>query len=210
MRFSTKGTKLAVETALQGNSVFHLGGGFHHAFADHGEGFCIYADVAIALTLARRKGTLGLADDVLIIDLDAHRGNGVEEILKADKCVHFFDIYNFQIYPGYADIENPYISPVPATVNGEFYLKFLREELPGFLASVPKPKLAIYNAGTDIVAGDRLGQLNVSDRDVIKRDRFVLDSISALGVPVVVLTSGGYTKRSAGLIAESLAYFLRG
>ncbi len=209
MRFATQGTVQAVETALQGNSVFNLGGGFHHAFADHGEGFCIYADAAIALAIARGKGALRSTDEVLIIDLDAHRGNGTEEIFKADPRIHFFDMYNFQVYPGYSDVEDPYIDPVPAHLDGKFYLERLRDALPDFLASVKMSKLAIYNAGTDILTGDPLGRLNVSYAEVAERDRYVIDSIAALGVPLVVLTSGGYTKRSAGLIAGSAAYFLQ-
>jgi histone deacetylase 11 len=99
MRLATQGTIQAVERALEGCVVFNLGGGYHHAFADHGEGFCIYADVAIALTRARRTGCLNATDHILVIDLDAHRGNGTENIFRDDPNVHFFDMYNFQIYP---------------------------------------------------------------------------------------------------------------
>jgi histone deacetylase 11 len=80
MRIATHGTVAAVERALQGSTVFNLGGGYHHAFADHGEGFCIYADAAIAIARARRGELLRAADDIVVIDLDAHRGNGMEHI----------------------------------------------------------------------------------------------------------------------------------
>lgn len=209
MRVATQGTILAVERALQGSAVFNLGGGYHHAFADHGEGFCIYADVAIALTRARKNGSLKAGDHVLVIDLDAHRGNGTENIFRNDPDVHFFDMYNFQIYPGYSDTEDEYLIPVPAGSSGAFYLRRLKEELPAFLASVPSPRLAIYNAGTDILAGDPLGGLNVTEAEVRERDRYVLAQLARSEVPIVMLTSGGYSKRSAGLIADAASYLVR-
>lgn len=209
MRLATQGTIIAVQRALEGCAVFNLGGGYHHAFRDHGEGFCIYADAAIALTRARRSGWLGAADDVLVIDLDAHRGNGMEDIFRNDPHVHFFDMYNFQIYPGYVDSENEYLIPVPSGSNGKFYLDRLRTELPQFLESVAKPALAIYNAGTDILAGDPLGGFNVTAAEVRQRDQYVLEAFTRRGVPTVMLTSGGYTKGSADLIADAATYLTR-
>jgi histone deacetylase 11 len=117
-------------------------------------------------------------------------------------------MYNFQIYPGYADVEDPYLIPVPAGSNGRFYLDRLNTELPAFLASVPNPRLAIYNAGTDVLAGDPLGGLNVGEEEVRQRDRYVLDSLARAAIPTVILTSGGYTQRSAGLIADAASYLL--
>src|SRR5579872_3270392 len=132
MRLATQGSILAVERALQGHAVFNLGGGYHHAFADHGEGFCIYADAAVALMRARKNGLLHQDDDVLVLDLDAHRGNGTEDIFKDDPHVNFLDLYNFQIYPGYAETEGQSLVPIPSGSNGAFYLRALREELPAF------------------------------------------------------------------------------
>ena len=208
MRLATQGTIQAVDRALEGCAVFNLGGGYHHAFADHGEGFCIYADAAIAVTRARKSGRLGAGADVLMIDLDAHRGNGIEHIFRNDPHVHFFDMYNFQIYPGYSDTEDEYLIPVPAGSSGAFYLNRLKKELPAFLASVTNPKLVIYNAGTDILAGDPLGGLNVTEEEVRQRDRYVLAELTRAEIPVVMLTSGGYTKRSAGLIADAASFLI--
>ncbi len=209
MRMATQGTILAVERALEGCVVFNLGGGYHHAFADHGEGFCVYADVAVAVTRARKSGRLAAGDQVLVIDLDAHRGNGTEDIFRNDQNVDFFDMYNFQIYPGYSDDENEYLIPVPAGSGGAFYLGRLKKELPRFLASVPKPRLAVYNAGTDILAGDRLGAMNLNEQEVRERDQYVLTELTRIGLPTVMLTSGGYTKRSAALIADAGSFLIR-
>jgi len=102
MRLACAGTLLAMSHALQKRAVaMNLGGGFHHAFRDHGEGFCIYADVAAALAAVRAQGLLAADDPVAIIDLDAHRGNGVWSLCGSDPSVHVMDIYNAQVYPGF-------------------------------------------------------------------------------------------------------------
>jgi histone deacetylase 11 len=211
MRLAVQGTIDATELALREGFVFHIGGGFHHAFADHGEGFCLYADVPIAIRSLRARHLLADTDTIVIIDLDAHRGNGWENILSNDSSVHFFDIYNFQVYPGPLDAdetEAPYMIPIKSKTADAEYMATLTMELPRFLASHGAARLALYNAGTDVLAGDPLGQLAVSERGVLERDRFVLDLLASHQIPTVVLTSGGYTKRSHALIAESAAYFL--
>ncbi|HEX4230337.1 MAG TPA: histone deacetylase [Bryobacteraceae bacterium] len=206
MRYAVQGTIDAVELALRQGFVFHLGGGFHHAFADHGEGFCLYADAAIAIHSARARQLIGQTETVLIIDLDAHRGNGCEHIFSGDSSIRFFDIYNFQVYPGPLDAdeeEAPYIIPIKSQTADHDYLETLTAELPRFLSENGEARLAIYNAGTDILAGDPLGQLAVSEAAVLQRDRFVLGLLAERGIPTVVLTSGGYTAHSHILIAQS-------
>lgn len=207
MRMACAGTSLAMRHAVKSGAVaMNLGGGFHHAFRDHGEGFCIYADVAAALAAVRAEGLLSADDPVAIIDLDAHRGNGVWDICGSDPSVHVFDVYNAQVYPGlFPDsIEKfPFQIPVKAQTGDEGYLDTLREELPAFLASMPrKPALAIYNAGTDVLAGDPVGRLAVSEEGVIARDAMVLDALIGQGIPVVIVTSGGYSAKSHELIAR--------
>jgi histone deacetylase 11 len=94
MRLAVQGTIDAMEVALREGFVFHLGGGFHHTFATRGEGFCLYADAAIAIRSLRARHLLSDTDTILIVDLDAHRGNGCEDIFSADSFIRFFDIYN--------------------------------------------------------------------------------------------------------------------
>ena len=207
MRMACAGTLLAMRHALQQQAVaMNLGGGFHHAFRDHGEGFCLYADVAAALATVRAEGLLPPHDPVAIVDLDAHRGNGVWDLCGSDPSVHVLDLYNAQVYPGLfpGSIEEfPFQIPLKARTSDDAYLATLREELPSFLASMPrKPALAIYNAGTDVLAGDPVGRLAVSEEGVVARDAMVLDTLSSQGIPTVIVTSGGYSSKSHELIAQ--------
>lgn len=205
MKFACEGTRLAARYALEDAVVMNIGGGFHHAFADHGEGFCIFSDVAVAIKDARNNGLLDVSDKVMMIDLDAHRGNGFESIFKNDASVDIFDMYNFQVYPGMHEGEMddyPFMIPLKNNVNDDVYLSVLKNELPRFMASNNKPKLAFYNAGTDILAGDSLGNLNVSYDGVVERDRFVIEMLSSMDIPTVIVTSGGYSKESYKLIAS--------
>jgi histone deacetylase 11 len=140
------GTILATRRALQpdggGAVAMNVGGGFHHAFRDHGEGFCLYADVAVAVAAARATGALGEGDPIAIIDLDAHRGNGVWSILGSDAAVSVLDVYNFQTYPGLFDGASedfPFLIPIKAGTADAAYLDLVRHELPHFLGRSPGP-----------------------------------------------------------------------
>lgn len=203
---ATYGTWLATQIALKDKKIaMNFGGGYHHAFPDHGEGFCFYADAALAIHHAREIGLLTTTDQILMIDLDAHRGNGFEACFKQDDAVKIFDMYNFQTYPGMhsGDIKDfPFMVPLRAGMIGEEYLEAMQEELPPFLEASQQPKLAFYNAGTDILEGDPLGGLKVSFDQVIERDRFVIQQLVERNIPTVVMTSGGYTKDSYKLIAK--------
>jgi len=207
MKLAVAGTIRATRLAVQGAGAIamNVGGGFHHAFRDHGEGFCLYADVAAAVAAVRATGELSKGDTIAIVDLDAHRGNGVWELLGKDPAVHVLDVYNFQTYPGLFDgdvADFPFIIPVKAGTADGAYLDLVRGELPRFLDGMPTPRLAIYNAGTDILAGDPVGKLAVSAEGVMERDRFVLQTLVERGIPTMIVTSGGYTRRSHQLIAE--------
>jgi histone deacetylase 11 len=206
MRLATAGTVLAVERAIAGGGIaMNLGGGYHHAFRDHGEGFCLFADVAVAIAAARRTGALTATDPVAIVDLDAHRGNGVWSLCGDDPAVRVLDLYNAQIYPGPFEGDPdafPFQVPLKAMTSGADYLAILHEELPRFLATGPRPKLAIYNAGTDVVEGDPLGRLAVPAGDVAARDRHVVRTLAEHGIATAIVTSGGYTRESHRLVAQ--------
>lgn len=206
MRWATAGTLLAAERALAGAGTLamNLGGGFHHAFRDHGEGFCLYADVAVAIAALRARGQLAASDPVAVIDLDAHRGNGFWDIVQNDPVVHVLDLYNYQNYPGPFPGDEalyPFQIPLRAQLKDADYLETLAEELPRFLASMPTPRLAVYNAGTDILAGDPLGKLGVSAEGVSQRDRLVIGALAERRIPGLIVTSGGYTQLSHVLVA---------
>lgn len=212
MRWAVAGTILAMDRALaDGGVAMNLGGGFHHAFPDHGEGFCLFADVAAAVAELRARKRLAPGERVAIIDLDAHRGNGVEACLGRDPDVRILDLYNFQVYPGPhpgRTEDFPYIVPLRAGLGDADYLGSVREELPAFLDKEGPFRLALYNAGTDVVRGDRLGQLDVSPEGVQERDRIVVEALRSRGIPTAIVTSGGYTSRSFGLIAELALHVL--
>ena len=99
MRLATKGTILAAESALENQIAVNLSGGYHHARRDNGEGFCIYSDIGVAIYQLRNSQKIKFDDKVLVIDLDAHQGNGIARIFYEDKNVLIFDMYNKDIYP---------------------------------------------------------------------------------------------------------------
>lgn len=211
-RYATAGTLLAAREALEANVVFNLGGGFHHAFSDRGEGFCFFADAAFALETLRVENQLSLNDKILMIDLDAHRGNGFASFYENDKSVSIFDMYNMQVYPGLKDGDPddfPFIIPLRSGLGSTEYLQTLKSELPVFLESNPSPRLALYNAGSDILSSDKLGGLNIDYDSVAERDRFVVDLLREKNIPTVITTSGGYSKHSCKLVADLAAYLIR-
>lgn len=211
-KYATAGTLLAARQALDSAIVFNIGGGFHHAFSDHGEGFCFFADATFALETLRAEEKILPTNKVLMIDLDAHRGNGFTSFYEKDKSVSIFDLYNMQVYPwlkqGDPD-DFPFIIPLRAGLGSDEYITLLKTELPLFLDATPQPKLAFYNAGTDILAADKLGALNISYEAINERDRFVVDSLRERNIPTVIMTSGGYSSDSYKLIADLASYLIR-
>ncbi|MDN3637368.1 histone deacetylase [Simiduia curdlanivorans] len=209
-KWACEGTLQAVRWALeQKGMALNLGGGFHHAFADRGEGFCFFSDAAIAVADAIAKKLLSCDDEIWLIDLDAHRGNGFEDCLSQQTKLSVFDMYNFQVYPGLHQKDLPFMLPLKNCTDDAAYLEILKTELPRFVEQSPRPALVFYNAGTDVVLGDGVGRLGLSPSAVIERDRFVVDALRALGVPTVVLTSGGYNSESPKLIAQLAQYVLQ-
>jgi histone deacetylase 11 len=210
MRWATAGTIIAGRIALKHDLAFNLGGGFHHAKPRGGEGFSIYNDIAVMIRSLRKDGLLGTDARIAYIDLDAHLGNGVAWCFLDDSSVYLFDMHNCAIYPMWdlrasQRIDCP-IALQPGCAGGE-YLDRLQSQLPGFLDSIGRSApiaLAIYNAGTDVLEGDALGNLALTPGDVLIRDRFVLQTIRDRSIPTVVLTSGGYSDQSYRAIAQMI------
>lgn len=210
MRWASRGTVLAAEVALEERFAVNLAGGYHHASASRGEGFCVYADVGVAVATLRASGVLARNDTVLHIDLDAHQGNGVARVFAQDEAVRLFDLYNGDIYPQDAvarrrvDCDRP----LPDGADEQRYLHSLETSLPAFLeeASVDRPpRLAFYNAGTDVFVDDRLGGFRLPATSVLRRDLFVIRELQARAIPWVMLLSGGYSRLSYQLVAQSVA-----
>lgn len=217
MRWATAGTILAAQEAMRTDGIVaNLSGGYHHAKPDRGEGFSIYADVALAVHRLRRDGALADTDRVAYVDCDVHQGNGVCHCFMQDPRVFIFDMFNQSIYPVFDVVARRRVDcPVPLQRGcGDFeYLNALRSKLPAFLDSISRSgrvALAVYNAGTDVLRGDPLGLLNLSAGAVLERDQFVLRELSRRGISTVMVPSGGYTRESYRLIAATLDWLIGG
>lgn len=208
MRWAVRGTLLAAQAAIEQGLAIHLGGGFHHAKPQQGEGFCVYSDVALAIAQLRQSGELAPDQRVLYIDLDAHMGNGVCHQFLEDRRVLIYDQYNSQIYPKSDHVARARIDcnvPLAIGCGDDEYLSVLRSRLTDFLNTVLPQNvgLAIYNAGTDPVHDDPLGFLNLSEEALVERDEWVVATLRERRFPTMTLTSGGYTESSHRLIARS-------
>lgn len=203
MLWAVNGTVLAAELALQNGIALNVGGGFHHAGPTSGGGFCLYADVPIAIEHVRRAGLVGYSSPILLIDLDAHQGNGFERAVGSDESVYILDVFNPDIYPGdkFAADRIDYPVRLHSETSDAVYLSSVADALDEVLDRCA-PALAFYIAGTDIVSGDRLGRLAVSPEGIATRDSKVLSSLAEANVPSVVVTGGGYTRGSSKLVAQ--------
>jgi histone deacetylase 11 len=215
MRWATRGSVLAAKAALETGLSVNLSGGYHHAKPSSGEGFCVFSDAALIVRQVRAEGLMQKSEKVAYIDLDAHQGNGVCHQFRDDSDVFIFDMYNRDIYPR-EDFEARHRIDcnVPLSFNstGSEYLRLLRSRLSPFLDSVSKSgtvKLAIYNAGTDVFSGDKLGGLCLSEEDVLTRDLFVIRELWERRVPTVMLLSGGYSRQSYRLVAMTVLELIR-
>lgn len=207
MRKQTAGTLLAANMALRTGWAINLGGGFHHAKTGSGEGFCVYGDIQLA---AKRYLDTHPTNKVMIIDLDAHRGNGHAEAFINESRVTIFDVYGGNNYPQH-DLElcqridfNFPLDIGPGTcISDAVYLGLLQRSLVQAIEAA-KPDFIIYNAGTDILSGDRLGGMKVSVDGIVKRDAMVFHEALARKIPIVMLLSGGYTDESNEVISASI------
>jgi histone deacetylase 11 len=214
MRNACQGTIIGAFKALDHGFTVNMGGGYHHAMRDSGEGFCIYSDIALGINALRREGRLKKHERVVYIDLDAHQGNGVSHIFYDDSRLFMFDMYNSAIYPAQDRKARERIDCDLGIYGGcsdDQYLETLTDQLPGFLYSIgaqQKIGLVIYNAGTDIYQEDQLGGFQVSAEAIFERDRFVVNQCRDRGLPTLMLLSGGYSSESYKLVADSLIALL--
>jgi len=215
MRWATAGTILAARLALEYGLTVNLGGGFHHAKPTQGEGFCLYSDIGLAVTLLRDSGALAPETRVAYVDLDAHLGNGVAHVFRDAPWFFHFDMFHDFIYPWTDRVARDRVDclvPLASDVTTEEYLERLQSSLPGFLDNIAARQpvgLAIYNAGTDIVEGDPLGQLRISPEGSLRRDLFVIEELRKRKLPTVMVLSGGYTRESYRLVARSIIEMMR-
>jgi acetoin utilization deacetylase AcuC-like enzyme len=184
---AASGTLLAGRTALREGLAANLAGGTHHAFADHGEGFCVLNDVAVALTVLRAEGAVRRG---VVIDLDVHQGNGTAAIFEHVDEVFTFSMHGDRNYP-IAKMRSNLDVPLPDGIGDAQYLEQLAAHLPAVLER-SAPDIAFYLAGVDVVAGDRYGRLALSESGLAQRDSYVIETVRGLGVPLAIVLAGGY------------------
>ncbi len=181
------GTTLAAKLALEDGIGFNVGGGFHHAFPEHGEGFCAINDMAVAIRSLQRDGGVARA---MVVDCDVHHGNGTAAIFSQDSSVFTISIHQFNNYPS----EKPPSSidlHLPDETGDEEYLERLRGAYAPALVDF-KPQLLVYVAGADPYFQDQLGGLSLSLEGLKARDRMVLSTALMHHVPAVITLAGGY------------------
>jgi len=183
------GTIGAARAALQDGAAANLAGGTHHAFIDHGEGYCIFNDLVITL---RRLRVEGLARRFLIIDLDVHQGNGTAALCETDCDVFTFSMHGENNYPARKERSSWDIA-LPDATSDEHYLDILTQALPQLLERFT-PEMIFYQAGVDVLAGDRFGKLELTMEGVGKRDKLVCEFARRAGLPLVVTLGGGYAR----------------
>lgn len=189
-RCSVGATVAACRSALRDGLSGQLGGGTHHAFADRGEGYCIFNDAVVATRLLRREGAVG---QVLIVDCDVHQGNGTAALCRDDGLTTTFSMHGEANFPFRKEPSDLDIA-LPRGTTDEPYLGALEGALEQLLAARGYD-LAIYLAGADAWIGDRLGTLALSKAGLARRDELVLRRLRSAQIPVAITLAGGYAKR---------------
>jgi len=204
MRWGVAGTLAASKAALKGNTCWNMSGGYHHASRGTAEGFCIYNDIGISVDVLKKQDDINPDTKILIIDIDAHHGNGNCYVFEKDSNVTLFDIYNNDIYPNNNFTKKRVDINIPLRngTNGKEYIK----KLTAGLAKLNNDyDMAYVIAGTDVIQTDPLGGLNLSLDDCMQRDILVFETLAKLNIPAVFLGGGGYSKDSATAITQSLS-----
>lgn len=188
-RAAVGGTVLTAYLALERGIACNTAGGSHHAFSDHGSGFCVFNDVAVAARLLVRSERVRR---VLIIDLDVHQGDGSAEILSGVDKVFTFSMHcgaNFPLQKQRSDRD----IELSVGLGDEEYLYTLKEQLDELLSGVA-PDLVFYNAGVDTHRQDRLGRLALTDEGLAAREKMVIRRCSEAGIPLATVVGGGYAR----------------
>jgi acetoin utilization deacetylase AcuC-like enzyme len=206
-RRSTGGTIAACRAALAEAIAVNLAGGTHHAFASHGQGYCLFNDSIIAIRALQAEGRLERA---VILDCDVHQGNGTAALAAGDPTIFTFSIHsenNFPLHKEQSDLD----IGLPDGTGDEAYRAALEPGVGQALAWAQAARdrarapLAIYLAGADPWEGDRLGKLALTKEGLARRDRLVLEMCRAAGLPVAVVLAGGYGRRVEDTVEIHLA-----
>lgn len=182
------GTIQAARFALEYGIAMNIAGGTHHAYSGHGEAFCLLNDQTIAARYLQKEK---LAKKILIVDLDVHQGNGTAEIFEKDPSVFTFSMHGKNNYP-FKKEESDLDIELPDGTEDEEYLRILKKTFPKLLEE-QQPDFVFYLSGVDIISTDKLGKLACTVEGCKERDRFVLQSLHDLHIPVQVSMGGGYS-----------------
>lgn len=191
----SKGTLLCAEFAVENGVSLNIAGGTHHAFADRGEGFCVFNDFAIAINILLQREAY---DRILIIDLDVHQGNGNAKIFENESRVFTFSMHGERNYPLRKEKSDLDIG-LPDKTEDEEYVSILKDILPQLLDTV-KPQLVFYLAGVDVLDSDNLGRLSLTRDGCKERDRIVFQNCKTFSIPVAVSMGGGYSEKLSDII----------
>ena len=183
------GSMLAARLAMQDGIGLNVGGGFHHAFPDHGEGFCAINDIAIAVRRLQADGRIKRA---MVVDVDVHHGNGTAAVFADDPTVFTLSIHQFNNYPSEKPLSSLDIHLADGTGDAE-YLNRLGNGYRAALAMF-HPELVLYVAGADPYMEDQLGGLSLTFEGLMERDRMVIRTALTQGIPVAIVLAGGYAQ----------------
>jgi len=194
-RYIAQGTIDCALFAMQYGCAMNVAGGTHHSFADHGEGFCVYNDFAIAANYLLQEKII---QKILIVDLDVHQGNGTAKLFENEPRVFTFSMHGAKNYPGRKEKSDLDIGLADKTLDTP-YLKILKETLPRLIENV-EPEIIFYLSGVDILESDKLGRLSMTLDGCKQRDQFVFDICKKNNIPVAVSMGGGYSERIATIV----------
>jgi acetoin utilization deacetylase AcuC-like enzyme len=195
------GTVLTARLALQHGLACHLAGGTHHAFPDHGSGFCIFNDCAVAARVLMAERAVRR---LMVVDLDVHQGDGTAAIFAGDRRVFTLSAHcgsNFPLHKQRSDVD----LPLDDGLEDDAYLRAIGDLLPDLLDQV-RPDLVLYNAGVDPHRQDRLGRLCLSATGLLNRDRLVIDACLRRHIPVATVIGGGYDELEPLVERHSLVF----
>src|SRR5450432_866855 len=184
----TQGTIDCCQFAFENGVAMNIAGGTHHAFADRGEGFCLLNDFAIAANFLLQHE---LANQILIVDLDVHQGNGTAKIFEHEPRVFTFSMHGRHNYPFHKEISNLDIALEDGT-DDVTYLQFLQTQLTRLIETI-QPDFAFFLSGADILATDKFGKLKITLQGCRQRDEMVFEMLKQNNIPCTVAMGGGYS-----------------
>jgi acetoin utilization deacetylase AcuC-like enzyme len=198
---SVGGTIQTAQLALQHGLALHLSGGYHHAFAGEGSGFCLFNDLAVAARLLQQQGV----DKILIFDCDVHQGDGTALIFANDPNIITASLHGEKNFPARKQ-QSDWDLPLANGCTDEPYLQAVQQSL-DYLLALHQPDLVLYDAGVDIHQQDDLGLLSISTDGILQRDQFVINRCRDLKIPLAAVIGGGYQRDLTALTAVHLQLF---